>query len=183
MPQSCRCRAFPGVEPVQVRKWIRNMSALQRASPTAKLVPRVPRRTPESKLSENAARRSSHPGTVTAHFVCSAQVPHYTQVVHQPGMHVLLPPMPPVPTLLPAPFRGIVHAMPVQLPAPALMPAQLPTSASTPTQFRAMAPKPSPPPPRELRAHAEAAQELLELSFSRCESNLSAGYSSSNAEI
>lgn len=32
------CRAFPGVEPVQVRKWIRNLSALKQAQPTAKLV-------------------------------------------------------------------------------------------------------------------------------------------------
>ena len=35
------CRAYPGVEPVQVRKWIRNLAALQLAQPTAKLVQRV----------------------------------------------------------------------------------------------------------------------------------------------
>lgn len=32
------CRAYPGVEPVQIRKWIRNIEALQMAQPTAKLV-------------------------------------------------------------------------------------------------------------------------------------------------
>ena len=32
------CRQYPGVEPVQVRKWIRNLAALQSALPTAKLV-------------------------------------------------------------------------------------------------------------------------------------------------
>ena len=32
------CRMYPGVEPVQVRKWIRNIAALQMAQPSAKLV-------------------------------------------------------------------------------------------------------------------------------------------------
>lgn len=35
------CRAYPGVEPVQVRKWIRNLEALQAAEPSAKLVQRA----------------------------------------------------------------------------------------------------------------------------------------------
>jgi len=35
------CRMYPGVEPVQVRKWIRNQEALEQAAPTAKLVQRV----------------------------------------------------------------------------------------------------------------------------------------------
>merc|ERR1711907_462953 len=35
------CRMHPGVEPVQVRKWIRNIDALRVAQPTAKLVPKL----------------------------------------------------------------------------------------------------------------------------------------------
>merc|ERR1719502_319105 len=33
-------RCYPGLTPVQVRKWIRNVEALENAVPTAKLIPR-----------------------------------------------------------------------------------------------------------------------------------------------
>ena len=49
---------------VQVRKWIRNLAALQAAAPTAKLVQKVPRGTPNpSEMSDdNSDTESFHSG-------------------------------------------------------------------------------------------------------------------------
>ena len=46
------CRAHPGIEPVQLRKWIRNVAALEEASPSSRcLGPAKSRRAPASPLS------------------------------------------------------------------------------------------------------------------------------------
>lgn len=68
------CRAYPGLEPVQLRKWIRNLSALKSAAPRALLVrtnvrgakpaaPRVPSPSapPRVPLPAPAAQRGWEP--------------------------------------------------------------------------------------------------------------------------
>jgi len=40
------CRLHPGIEPVQLRKWIRNLEALESAEPSAKCIPTTSRRPP-----------------------------------------------------------------------------------------------------------------------------------------
>lgn len=60
------CRAFPGVEPVQVRKWIRNLAALQEAEPDAKLVQRRALPSPPALVADDA-EGSSETESVVSH--------------------------------------------------------------------------------------------------------------------
>ena len=70
------CRAYPGVEPVQVRKWIRNLAALQLAQPTAKLVQRV-RPCPDLATDESSETES----------VESTPQPVEQQLITRPRLH------------------------------------------------------------------------------------------------
>lgn len=69
-------RMYPGLTPVQVRKWIRNVDALENAVPTAKLIPRAK---PASKKQPPARKRDA------------AQL---WQSLHQPAAGAENPPLP-----------------------------------------------------------------------------------------
>ena len=72
------CRMYPGVEPVQVRKWIKNLAALQQAQPTAKLVQKVPRALPSPP--PDLAGESSETESVSSSPYPHPCSPSYTQL-------------------------------------------------------------------------------------------------------
>merc|ERR1719198_1541552 len=59
------CRRYPEIEPVQLRKWIRNLSALERAAPTAKCLA-TDGRTPDEKWHAFSTRVQPVPTDVVA---------------------------------------------------------------------------------------------------------------------
>jgi len=93
------CRAHPGIEPVQLRKWIRNIEALEEASPTSRCLgpagrrANAPARSPsteeassdsESSSSFRAAQQRAAAGAaVPPHLVPMPMHPHHAYWVMQ----------------------------------------------------------------------------------------------------
>jgi len=192
------CRMFPGVEPVQVRKWIRSYAALQKALPTAKLLhkslSRINRtddvRAPdlaaeeasetESLTSSADAPAAASPCTVAPPAVALSIVPRVAPCSAR-QTSVMRAGAPPHPHGAAVALSACVMAMPVMpyyshhqfYPMVHPPPRYVTTHSSLVMPFTATPAPPDPKPPPRFGEELAAAHELLSLNIGPASSSSS----------